>query len=157
MITSASPRGFTLLVAVVLCSVLVSVALALFDISYKQVLLAAAATQSQYAFYNADSALECGLYWDQKQNAFDYSAPLPAASLTCNNQGVTSYVTSQSGGVRTTSFTTTCASGTGSSASITVTKSSTNSTSVYANGYNSCDSTDSRRIERSLKAIYAGN
>ena len=86
-------RGVTLLISVILTSVVLSVALALLDITYKQVLLSGSAKQSQYAFYNADTAMECALYWDQQKNAFDYTTPLGAGSLLCNTLGATSYVT----------------------------------------------------------------
>ena len=156
MIQDPPVRGFTLLIAVILSSVLVSVGLALLDISYKQVLLASTATQSQYAFYNADSALECALYWDQKNNAFDYTSPLGASNIICGNLTVTGYsVTTPSAGVKNTTFVIPCA-GSGSAGSVTVQKSSTGATSVFANGYNSCDGTDARRVERGLKADYQG-
>lgn len=150
---SKEPRGFTLLIAVVLSSVIVSVSLALIDITYKQVTLASAATQSQYAFYNADTALECGLYWDQKANAFDYSAPLAASSITCAELPIQDYSASQSGGVLSISFTLPCA-GAGSKGNVTVTKTSTGATSIFANGYNTCEVNDPRRIERGIKATY---
>lgn len=149
-------RGFTLLIAVILSSVLVSVGLALLDISYKQVLLASTATQSQYAFYNADSALECALYWDQKYNAFDYTSPLAASTIVCGNLTVTDYaITTPSAGVKSTTFTIPCA-GSGSAGTVTIMKVSTGDTSVYTSGYNSCNATDTRRIERGLKATYLG-
>ncbi len=148
--TPTSPRGFTLLIAVIMCSVLVSVGLALLDITYKQVLLAQAATQSQYAFYNADSALECALYWDQKQNAFDYSYTSPTA-LTCGGLSVTSTLTS--GTTKQTVLTIPCAAG-GSSATVTILKNASAVTTIYANGYNTCTTTDLKRVERGLRARY---
>src|ERR1700743_3560876 len=87
-------RGFTLLVAVILTSVILSGGLALLDISYKQVTRAASARQSQYAFYNADSAIECALYWDSI-DTFDYNSegvgvyPLvPSGTLSCEGQTI---------------------------------------------------------------------
>ncbi len=145
-----SPRGFTLLIAVVMVSVLVSVGLALLDITYKQVLLAQAATQSQYAFYNADSALECALYWDQKQNAFSYSYTTPTA-ITCGNLSVPSTLTN--GTTKQTVLTIPCAAG-GSSATVTVLKTASAVTTIYANGYNLCNTSDPKRIERGLRAQY---
>lgn len=149
-------RGFALLVAVVLTSVLLSVGLALLDISYKQVILSSTARQSQYAFYAADTAMECALYWDQKQNAFSYTAPL--ATIRCSATDITPS-TSVSGGIRTTTFSTPCVNGV--SGSVTVYKtngaicSGTSATScIYASGYNTCTSSDPRRIERGLKVFY---
>ncbi len=154
MIQTQSPRGFTLLIAVILSSVLVSITLSLIDIAYKQVVLASTATQSEYAFYNADSALECALYWDQKFNAFDYSAPLSSNLLVCGNLPVTSYsVTSLSGSTKQTKFTIQCPAG-GTAGTVTVEKNSSGGTSLFGNGYNTCSTNDNRRIERGLKATY---
>lgn len=152
-------RGFTLLTAVILSSVILSLGIALLDISYKQSILASSAKSSQYAFYAADSAMECVLYFDQQQLAFDYST-LPLASITCNNQtiNITNGVNSiQNSGAltRTTTFDIPCASGGATQqAHVVITKSSTNVTSIFATGYSSCLASDPRRIERGLKANY---
>lgn len=151
-----SPRGFTLLIAVVLSSVIVSISLALIDIAFKQILLAAAAAQSTTAFYNADSALECALYWDQKVNAFDYNEPVSSNSISCANIPITDYAVSiPSSGVKRTTMTLPCVTS-GSTGNVTIEKTDTGRTTVFANGYNTCDVSDSRRAERGLKATYGG-
>jgi len=146
-------RGFALLISIILTSVVLAVGIALLDIAYKQVLLASSSKNSQYAFYNADSALECALYWDQKFNAFNYSSPMSSASIICDTRRVQSYASNSSGGTRVTTFTLPCASG-GTSATITVYKKSSGSTDIYSNGYNSCNTSLNTRIERGLKAHY---
>ncbi len=156
---TTSPRGFTLLIAVIMCSVLVSVGLALLDITYKQVLLAQAATQSQYAFYNADTALECALYWDQKVGVFVWDFPgsqgNTALDVKCQGLDVPNYTVTQSGGIRTTSFSVPCAPPlSGTLGTVIVNKTATNATTIYANGYNTCNANDPKRIERGLKAQY---
>lgn len=154
MIYPPSPRGFTLLIAVVLSSVIVSISLALIDIALKQILLAAAAAQSTAAFYNADSALECALYWDQKVNAFDYNDPLPSSSIRCANIPITNYtISTPSAGVKRTTMTLLCAT-TGTTGNVTIEKTNTGRTTIFANGYNTCDISDPRRAERGLKATY---
>lgn len=67
-------RGFTLLIAVIFMSVMLSFGLALSSIGYKQQVLASGSIASQYAFYVADTALECVLFADQQQDLFGYSA-----------------------------------------------------------------------------------
>ena len=86
---NASNRGFTLLVAVIFMSVMLSLGLALASLGYKQEILASSALDSQYAFYAADAGLECALYADQQQNLFAYSANLaaPAPAMTCDGSG----------------------------------------------------------------------
>lgn len=157
-------RGVTLLVAVILSSVVLSVALALLDVAYKQQLLSSTSKQSQYAFYSADSAMECALYFDQQQNAFDFTAPLPSNNIVCNNLAIKNYTSTVAAGgggsLRTTTFTVTC-SGSDVRGTVTVIKSDgtavcsgTRHTCMYATGYSSCDTTDPRRIERGLKVLY---
>jgi Tfp pilus assembly protein PilX len=151
---TTSHRGFTLLIAVVLSSVALSIGLALLDIAYKQVVLASTAKQSQNAFYAADSVLECALYWDQQSDAFNYTTPLASGSITCNSGlPITSYTTSQAGGTRTTTFTVPCAAS-GEQGVVKVYKTSAAATQIFATGYNTCDTTNTRRIERGLKIVY---
>jgi Tfp pilus assembly protein PilX len=85
MAIKQTQQGFVLLIAVIFMSVMLTFGLALGSLSYKQQLLAASALASQYAFYAADSALECALYADQQQNVFAYpaTAPTSAPALSC--------------------------------------------------------------------------
>lgn len=80
-------RGFALLVAVIFMSVMLSFGLALGSLSYKQQVLASSAIQSQYAFYAADSALECALYEDQQLGLFEFNSDVsvPAPIMTCDS------------------------------------------------------------------------
>ncbi len=156
----SSSRGFTLLVSIILTSVVLAISLALTDVAYKQVILASTAKQSVFALYGADSAVECALYWDQKKNAFSYSAPL--TSIVCNGQTMTfatapnSTTVDAGTGIRTTTLYLPCASG-GTLAVMNIYKSSTGVTSIYGNGYNTCNAADPQRIERGLKVGYSGS
>ena len=152
-------RGFTLLIAVILTSVILAVGLALLDISIKQITLAAAGRQSQYAFYNADSALECALYWDSVDQ-FDYTSEPTTPSLgsiVCEGQTFNYSATAPVSSVRTTTFSIPCAGdGTPGDASsdVTITKTSAGATHFYANGYNTCIATSPNRVERGEEAHY---
>lgn len=150
-------KGFTLLIAVILTSVLLSVGLALLDVAYKQVVLSSTAKQSQTAFYAADSALECALYWDQQEGAFAYGSPSSSVSCTGVSFPVTASI---SNNVQKATFSVSCSGG-GTSAVVEVYKASGGATCsngktscIYANGYNTCDTTNPRRIERGLKVVY---
>lgn len=160
-------RGVTLLVAVILSSVVLSVAISLLDVAYKQQLLASTAKQSQYAFYSADSAMECALYADQKQGIFVYDFPgsqgNTALDPKCANLDVTNYSASQVGNIRKTEFDVPCPTGPGVAGHVVVYKADTNTSAtcsagktscIYATGYSSCSATDPRRIERGLKVLY---
>ncbi len=154
MMHHTNPRGFTLIIAVIVSSVVVSVGLTLLDITYKQITLASSATQSQYAFYNADTTLECALYWDQKFAAFDYTTPLDREDISCNNMPVTNFISYVLvAGTRRTEFAIPCTSY-GTLGYVTIDKTTTNQTVILANGFNTCEADDLRRIQRGLKAVY---
>ena len=151
-------RGFALLVAIILTSVILTISLALLDIAYKQVVLSSTGRQSQYAFYAADSAMECALYWDQKQNAFAYSVT-PPSTISCAGKTI-SVTSSVSAGVRTSTFNMPCPT-TGNDAIVRIYKtngsicnSGTATSCLYSTGFNSCNASDTRRIERGLKVFY---
>ena len=63
-------RGFALLFAVLTASLLLTIGIAIFSISFKELSISTSARESQVAFYAADSARECALYWDVKKGAF---------------------------------------------------------------------------------------
>jgi len=66
-------RGFALLYASLIASLLTAMGIIMFNIAQKELLLASAGRESQFAFYAADTGVECALYWDFKHNAFDTS------------------------------------------------------------------------------------
>ncbi|CAN5755905.1 hypothetical protein BH11PAT2_BH11PAT2_02240 [soil metagenome] len=149
-----SRQGFALVISLIFVSVVLALGVSLLDVAYKQILLSSGSKQSQAAFYNADSALECALYWDQKSNAFSFiSSGVPLSSIVCDSRTVSSSTSNVSGNTRVTTFNTSCATS-GTSALITIYKQSTGTTDIYSNGYNNCDASSATRIERGLKVHY---
>jgi hypothetical protein len=152
------PRGFTLLISILLATVAVTLGVSLLDLSYKQVILSSTAKQSQYGFYAADTAMECALYWDQKYNAFRFTSPIPSSTLRCQGNTVLSYTTGTYGSGasqhRKTEFNMRCGSTSTSNGRITVYKYTSGATTIYANGFSSCTAADQRRVERGLKVFY---
>jgi hypothetical protein len=65
-----SQPAFTLLIASLIGSILLSLAIFMVTIAQKEVLLSSLSRDSQYAFYAADAGSECALYWDFR-NGFD--------------------------------------------------------------------------------------
>src|SRR3989344_4229619 len=57
-------RGFTLLFAMIISSIVLSIGLGIFNIALKELVLSSAARESQFAFFAADTGTECALYWD---------------------------------------------------------------------------------------------
>ena len=149
-------RGFTLLIAIILSTVALVVGLALADVAYKQVVLSSTARNSQIAFYRADSAMECALYWDQQFASFS-NATSPMV-IQCENRNIT-VTKSAFGESLISTFDVPCATG-GRSASVTVYKQGTGvcapgkKTCIYVSGFNSCSTTDPNRFERGLKVKY---
>ncbi|MEY2641077.1 MAG: hypothetical protein RL150_470 [Candidatus Parcubacteria bacterium] len=56
--------GFTLLFAVLVSVLVLAVGASVINIALKQVILSGAGRESQYAFYAANTGVECALYWD---------------------------------------------------------------------------------------------
>lgn len=68
-------RGFTLLLSALVSSIVLSLGASIFTLARKQVTLSSLGRDSQYAFYAADQAVECALYWDSRWNYFGTSTP----------------------------------------------------------------------------------
>jgi hypothetical protein len=67
--SSRKQAGFTLFVALIVSSLLLSIGLSLSNIILKQLIFSGSGRESQIAFYAADSGAECALYWDVKDAA----------------------------------------------------------------------------------------
>ena len=96
-------RGFALLVAIVLSAVALMVTTALTTLAYKSLILSSAARESQYSFYAADTALECGLFWDNSShgNYFPYTTNPGGKSIVCGSSLVSLTGTYESSYART--------------------------------------------------------
>jgi len=61
-------RGFTLLLAALVASIVLALGTSIYEIATKEVQLSSLGRDSQFAFYAADTAAECALYWDFRYN-----------------------------------------------------------------------------------------
>jgi type II secretory pathway pseudopilin PulG len=61
-----SQSGFALLVSLIVVSVVVSIGLALLDVTIKQLRLSSNSTDSEIAFHAANAGIECSQYWRRK-------------------------------------------------------------------------------------------
>jgi Tfp pilus assembly protein PilX len=57
-------KGFALLFAVLVSTLVVSIGASIISIALRQTLLSGTSRESQYAFYAANTVLECAFYWD---------------------------------------------------------------------------------------------
>lgn len=73
-------KGFALLFAVLVSVMVLAVGASIINISLKQVILSSAGRESQFAFYAANTGMECALYWDLNGTIVD------------TNTGVAQYV-----------------------------------------------------------------
>lgn len=139
--------------AVLIAGILLSVGLGVSTILIKEITLASAGRDSQFAFYSADAAGECALFYDAKQNIFPTSTDSLTYSgpMTCAGTSIPTPLTS----VRTSSAATTTFTLNNPSycAVVTVAKWGGN-TKVESEGFNTCDTTNTRRVERALRISY---
>lgn len=139
-------RGITIYIAVTITAALILVSFSIINITLKQITLSSTGRDSQAAFYAADSGIECALYWNLRNptnpgfSAFDPAAPVQ--DINCNSTPIS---VSRTGATST--FTMTFAEP--YCAIVTVAKVLA-STTVESRGYNSCDSTGVRRVERAI-------
>ncbi len=152
-------RGFTLLLASLVSSVVLVLGASIFALASKEVTLSALGRDSQFAFYSADGAAECALYWDVRHPALTdslFSTTTPPTTLTCDTQPAP--ITT--GGSWPTGVTFTFQyNPNGKCAKVVVTKQETNPvTTINASGYNvSCSDLDAgsdRALERSVQLHY---
>jgi Tfp pilus assembly protein PilX len=87
-ITKNNKKGFALLFAVLVSSLLLTIGLSIFNIALKELAISTASRQSIYAFYAADSGREYVLYRDIKEGnilVFDQSQSETYATSTITN------------------------------------------------------------------------
>jgi hypothetical protein len=77
-------RGFTILLAALIASLVLALGISVFSIAQKQLILSSIGRNSQYAFYAADTGAECALFWDSRHVAFDPAAPVSPIACDAN-------------------------------------------------------------------------
>ena len=155
-------KGYALYIAILTASALALLGFSITNMSLKQITLSYIGSESHIAFYNADTGLECALYWDLKNggtSAFDINFP---GSLNCNGQTIST-------GSQTVSTNPTQSSKIGGGglsnpisifqlnlptgcAIVSVTKNPDGTTLFESRGYNSCSGI--KRFERGIKILY---
>lgn len=157
-------RGFVILIASLLAGLLTIIGASIFSIFLKELILSSGGKESQLAFYAADGGVECALYWDSKEKfATSSDSESSPSNLFCNNQDIT---LSADWVWKVPAETTPTASRTIFSidlypsdpdrkdcAAISVFKDNGN-TIIESRGYNTCDLTNPRRVERGLRVSY---
>ena len=78
-----SSAGFTALYAILVASLALSLGLAVANIALKESLLSSTTRESQFAFYAANSGIECARYWDGLGSFVDIDPGNTV--INCNN------------------------------------------------------------------------
>jgi hypothetical protein len=176
-------HGFTLFIAMIVTTLVLGVGFSISAIVLKQLKLASSGRESQIAFYAADSAAECALFWDRQKGTSIVGAtdasdvpdspfaigvdPLPDEidKIRCGtgtdggNTGRISGLASEvNGNAKTTTFYVAFDDDSRSCARVRVTKEQSD-TRIDVRGYNAPFVTDdcqlsARSIERGLKLSY---
>ncbi|MES2087855.1 MAG: pilus assembly PilX N-terminal domain-containing protein [Patescibacteria group bacterium] len=148
MIHAPCQKGFALLFAVLASSVFLSIGIAIWNISLRQVLFSSFGRESQVAFYAADAGIECALFYDTKHDYFNPDDP--ATVMNCGGGDV--MIDPDANPVFTISDIRLTDSDTGPCVDVTVTKDLI--TTVEARGHNTCDTLSPTRVERGLRVTY---
>ncbi len=137
-------KGAVLLIAILVSSVALAVGFGVYNRTYKELVFASFWKQTQIAFSAADSGLECSMYWDTHP-------PASPAQATCFGGSSFAWSTSTSPFVLPANM-----SVSGGCVNVTITRAGVSPvvTTITSRGYNTCDPTNPRRVERGLVASY---
>lgn len=142
-------KGFTILYATLISSLLLAIGLGIFNISIKELILSSAGRESQVAFYAADAGIECALYWDIKRNLISTTT---STLIDCNGDDTLAV---GGGGWGAPSTFRLFFPPEPYCVDVTIIKNEFHPrTVINARGYNTCDLTNPRRTERAIEAKY---
>lgn len=145
-------RGFTLLMSVLIASILLALGYEIYNLAVKEVTLSSAGRESQFAFFAADTGIECALHADVKLDAFATSSPL--TELDCGT-ATTTLARSTVGDDYITEFEFMLGGGTSiQCVNVRVTREDPKRTTIESYGHNTCDQDDPVRLERAIRVTY---
>ncbi len=141
--------GYAILFTVVVISVIMAIAIGMSNTVFKELNLASVANDSQSAFYEADTATECGLYaeivlglhngddfhcgMDTTDTTFDFTADVSTSHFNL----VQDTIPDNSPCFK-----------------VTVDKPTSDTSVMQAKGYSNCDLTSTRTVERAIEVFY---
>lgn len=144
-------KGFALLYAVVLISIISAITAGLANTTIKQSIISSVAKDSQAAFYASDTATECAFYaYYKKASSFT-----PGSTWKCGNIDLNysaspgGYTLTPTGAVKTTLNP--CFD-IQSKTTINPIDNSSIVTTMLSSGYNFCNTTNPRSVQRTIKA-----
>lgn len=155
--------GFVLLFVVVLSSIILSIALGIADIAYKEFTFSTSAKNTNEAFFAADTGIECALYHDQSGTNSAFGRPVVIGSEPTCAGNIIDIDDPETPPISSWTFRVLeLGSSNKACAIVTVVKDSTaGTTEITSKGYNvggddiNCTSTDINRLERELVVSYS--
>ncbi len=141
-----------MLFTVLITSIILSIGLGISNLAFKQTILSSLAKDSQVAFYQADAAAECAMYYDITVNLFPRGLTLAGApsSIACGDK--TLYL--ESGVSANNYFVYKESAASQPCFSLVFDKVTSGSENIIqARGYNLC-TTSPRQVERALQVTY---
>ncbi|MEK7187103.1 MAG: pilus assembly PilX N-terminal domain-containing protein [Patescibacteria group bacterium] len=148
-------NGFTLFISIVVTGTLLLIATSIINVAVKEAFITGAARESQYAFYAADTGIECALFWDVKNmTGISAFSTTTGAVINCNkddNNLANEWVV---GGSYTSIINQITFLPDPYCAIVTVNKGLDGSTRIESQGYNTCDTNNPRRVERAVRVTY---
>lgn len=155
--------GFVLLFVVVLSSIILSIALGIADIAYKEFTFSTSAKNTNEAFFAADTGIECALYHDQSGTTSAFGQPVVVGSEPTCAGNIIDIDDSETPPLSSWTFRVLeLGVSNKACAIVTVNKDSVaGTTEIISKGYNvggddpNCTSTDINRLERELVVRYS--
>ena len=163
--------GYALLFTITVAGIILIIGTSIVNIVRKEILLSGTARESQFSFYAADAGIECALLWDIRHpwspnfdvtvfatsNIVGNYEHIPGAGqgATCDGDDINPFgnITEQTPTSATTEFNLVFSDDT--CANVTVQKINQGARTVIdARGYNTCDLSSPRRVERALRVTY---
>ena len=145
-------RAFTLLMSVLISSILLAIGYEIYNLATKEVTLSSAGRESQFAFFAADSGVECALWADAQLDAFSTTSPV--AELDCGT-AVSPLTRNIVGTDYITTFQLTLGNGPSTQCvDVVVTREDPKKTRIESYGHNTCNVNSSLRLERAIRVTY---
>ena len=136
-------RGATLLIAVLMTSVVLSVGMGIYQRTYKSLVFSSYWKQTQIAFAAADAGIECAIYWDSHPPAVGGNARCFGQDISWNPAAIDVPQIIPPIPVS------------GGCVDIIITRQATFPTTIIqARGHDKCDPANPRRVERALQFQY---
>lgn len=143
-------RGAVLLISILVSSVVLIVGMGVYQRTYKELLIGSFWKQVQIAFSSADAGLECAIYWDEKLT--DPVTGVPVSTTENASCFGTGFIWFDNGGWTPGAYKVwsedLIISDIGGCVNIRVVKMPDGETLIQSRGYNTCDATSARRVER---------